>query len=109
MRTVRICSDSHQSVLAGGQTMQLTAGRLRPSSLPLAARPARYRMVTADDAARVIRERDDEIEDYVLGEKIEEVVAVHESGKTLLDDPKEWMQSTEVRHVSWFSTRSVNN
>src|SRR3984893_6140223 len=56
-------------------------------------------VVAADDVARVVRNRDDEVEDHVLGQQVEEVVTVNESRKALLDDPKERIESAEVAHV----------
>ena len=56
-------------------------------------------VVAADDVARVVRNRDDEVEDHVLGQQVEEVVTVNESRKALLNDPKERIQSAEVAHV----------
>ena len=53
-------------------------------------------VVAADDVARVVRNRDDEVEDHVLGQQVEEVVTVNESRKALLDDPKERIESAEV-------------
>src|SRR3954453_21709619 len=55
-------------------------------------------VVAAHDVAWVVRNRDDEVEDHVLGQHVEEVVTVNESRKALLNDPKERMQSTEVVH-----------
>jgi hypothetical protein len=56
-------------------------------------------VVAADDMARVVGNRDDEVEDDVLGEQVEEVFAIKESGQALLDNPKEWIQRTEVVEV----------
>jgi hypothetical protein len=56
-------------------------------------------VVPADDMARVVGDRDDEVEDDVLGEQIEEVLAIHESREALLDDAKEAIERTEVVHV----------
>ena len=53
----------------------------------------------ADDVARVVRHRDDEVEDHVLGQQVEEVVTVNECRKALLDDAKEGIESAEVAHV----------
>jgi uncharacterized UBP type Zn finger protein len=49
--------------------------------------------------AWVVRDRDDEVEDNVLGEHVEEVFTVNECRKALLNDPEEWIQSAEVAHV----------
>src|ERR1700737_4949906 len=56
-------------------------------------------VVAADDVARVVRNRDDEVEDHILGQQVEEVLTVHVSRKAFLDDPKERIQRTEVVHV----------
>src|ERR1700694_3259563 len=56
-------------------------------------------VVAADDVARVVRNRDDEVEDHILGQQVEEVLTVHVSRKPFLDDPKERIQRAEVVHV----------
>src|ERR1700686_4243570 len=56
-------------------------------------------VVAADDMARVVRNRDDEVEDHILGQQVEEVLTVHVSRKAFLDNPKKPNQRTEVVHV----------
>src|SRR5262249_37686919 len=56
-------------------------------------------VVAADDVAWVVRNGDDEVEDDVVGQHVEEVLAVDESAKALLDDPEERIQGPEVVHV----------
>src|ERR1700737_1551929 len=56
-------------------------------------------VVAADYVARVVRNRDDEVEDHVLGQQVEEMITVNEFRKALLDDPKERIESAEVAHV----------
>jgi hypothetical protein len=55
--------------------------------------------VTADDVPRVVRDRNDEVEDDVFGEKVEEVVSVYETPEALFDDAEERVQSTKVFNV----------
>src|SRR5258707_8641161 len=53
----------------------------------------------ADDMARVVRNRNDEVENHILGQQVEEVATVDESRKALLDGPKERIKSAEVAHI----------
>jgi hypothetical protein len=48
------------------------------------------------DAARVARDRNDVLEDDVLGQQVEKVLAVHQAGHAFLDDPEERVQGPEV-------------
>src|ERR1700730_9157776 len=52
------------------------------------------------DTARVPRDRNDVLEDDVLGQQVEEVLTVHQSGYTSFDDPKERVQGLEVVEVA---------
>src|SRR5713101_7876323 len=52
------------------------------------------------DTARVSRDRNDVLEDDVLGEQVEEVLTVHQPGHAFLDDPKERVQGLEVGEFS---------
>jgi hypothetical protein len=53
----------------------------------------------ADDMARVVRNRNDEVENHILGQQVEEVATVDESRKALFDGPKERIKSAEVAHI----------
>ena len=48
------------------------------------------------DAARIAGNRYDELEDDVLGQQVEEVIAVDEPGQALLDDREERVESAEI-------------
>lgn len=50
---------------------------------------------------RVVGHSDDEVEDYVLCEKAEKVVSVHETLEALFDDAEKRVQGTEVFNVSY--------
>jgi hypothetical protein len=52
------------------------------------------------DTARVARNRDDVLEDDILGQQVEEVLTVHQPGYAFLDDPKERVQGLEVVEVT---------
>src|SRR6266550_6152956 len=56
--------------------------------------------VAAFDPSGVARHRNDVVDDDVLGQQVEEVLAVHQSGYTSFDDPKEWVQGLEVVEVA---------
>jgi hypothetical protein len=49
--------------------------------------------------ARVVGHSDDEVEDDVLGQKVEEVVPVHQTLEALFDDAEEGVQGTKVFDV----------
>jgi hypothetical protein len=52
------------------------------------------------DPARVARDRNDVLEDDVLGQQVEEVLPVHQPGHAFLDDPEERVQGPEVGEFS---------
>ena len=52
------------------------------------------------DTAWVARDRDDVLEDNVLGQQVEEVLTVHQPGHAFLDDPEERVQRLEVGEVA---------
>jgi hypothetical protein len=56
-------------------------------------------VVAPHDVARVVRDRDHEVEDHVIGEKVEEMTAISEAVESFLDDAEERVQSLEVVHV----------
>jgi hypothetical protein len=63
-------------------------------------------VVAADNAAWVVRNGDDEVEDDVVGQHVEEVLAIDEFRQAALDDPEERIQGAEVVHILNHSTLS---
>src|SRR5438094_10484149 len=59
------------------------------------------------DPARVVGHRDDELEDDVIGQKIEEVLAFGQPIEPCLDHPEERLKGPEVLHVFYSDRPSL--
>ena len=57
--------------------------------------------------AWLARNGDDEVDDDIVGQQVEEMPAVDESGQSVLDDPEERVHGTEVVRGLNQSIRSV--